>query len=46
MQIQVLKPKIHRATVTDANIDYLGSVTLDEALMKAAKSPEEKRSDE
>jgi aspartate 1-decarboxylase len=36
MQIQVLKSKIHRATVTDANINYVGSVTVDEALMKAA----------
>jgi len=36
MQIQVLKSKIHRATVTDANINYVGSVTIDEDLMKAA----------
>jgi len=36
MQIQVLKSKIHRATVTDANINYVGSITIDEALMKAA----------
>ena len=36
MQIQVLKSKIHRATVTDANINYVGSITVDEALMKAA----------
>ena len=34
MQIQVLKSKIHRATVTDANINYVGSVTIDEYLMK------------
>lgn len=36
MFITVLKSKIHRATVTDANLDYVGSVTIDELLMKAA----------
>ncbi|HNY03407.1 MAG TPA: aspartate 1-decarboxylase [Bacteroidales bacterium] len=36
MQIQVLKSKIHRATVTDADINYVGSITIDESLMKAA----------
>jgi aspartate 1-decarboxylase len=36
MQIQVLKSKIHRATVTDANINYVGSVTIDEVLMEEA----------
>ena len=36
LQIQVLKSKIHRATVTDANINYVGSITIDEALMEAA----------
>ncbi len=36
MQIEVLKSKIHRATVTEANINYVGSITLDERLMKAA----------
>jgi len=36
MQIQVLKSKIHRATVTEANINYIGSITIDEALMNAA----------
>jgi len=36
MQIQVLKSKIHRATVTEANINYVGSITIDEALMNAA----------
>lgn len=35
MQIQVLKSKIHRAKVTEANIDYVGSITLDENLMDA-----------
>jgi len=30
------KSKIHRATVTDANLNYLGSITIDEELMEAA----------
>jgi aspartate 1-decarboxylase len=32
----MMKSKIHRATVTEANVDYVGSVTLDTDLMKAA----------
>ncbi|MCX6304776.1 MAG: aspartate 1-decarboxylase [Bacteroidetes bacterium] len=36
MQIQVLKSKIHRAIVTDADINYIGSITIDEALMTAS----------
>jgi len=36
MQIQVLKSKIHRATVTDANINYVGSITIDEEMMLTA----------
>ena len=36
MKIDVLKSKIHRATVTDANLDYIGSITLDPILMAAA----------
>ncbi|MEY2828257.1 MAG: aspartate 1-decarboxylase [Bacteroidota bacterium] len=36
MQIEILKSKIHRATVTDANLNYVGSITIDEALMEAA----------
>ncbi|MCH8191491.1 MAG: aspartate 1-decarboxylase [Chloroflexi bacterium] len=32
----MLKSKLHRATVTDANVDYEGSITLDPALMRAA----------
>ncbi|MDO8445804.1 MAG: aspartate 1-decarboxylase [Deltaproteobacteria bacterium] len=36
MQRIMLKSKIHRATVTDANLEYEGSVTIDETLMKAA----------
>ena len=33
MTLQLLKSKIHRATVTDANINYEGSLTIDHALM-------------
>jgi aspartate 1-decarboxylase len=36
MEIQILKSKIHRVVVTEANIDYIGSVTIDEDLMEAA----------
>jgi len=36
MFIQVVKSKIHRVTVTDANLDYIGSITLDEDLMEAS----------
>ena len=36
MQIQVLKRKLHCVTVTDANLKYLGSITIDEDLMDAA----------
>ena len=36
MLIQVFKSKIHRATVTEANLNYVGSITIDEALIEAA----------
>ena len=36
MKREILKSKIHRAIVTDANLDYIGSLTLDENLMDAA----------
>jgi len=36
MYIQVLKSKIHRVTVTEANLHYIGSITIDENLMDAA----------
>ena len=36
MQIEVLKSKIHRVSVTEANLDYVGSVTIDEELLEAA----------
>jgi len=36
MTIEVLKSKIHRVTVTEAELNYIGSVTIDENLMEAA----------
>jgi len=36
MQIKLLKSKLHRAQVTDANLDYEGSIAIDSDLMKAA----------
>ena len=35
MQIEVFKSKIHRAVVTEANLNYVGSITIDEDLMDA-----------
>jgi aspartate 1-decarboxylase len=36
MQIQVLKSKIHRVTVTEADLNYIGSITIDPDLMDAS----------
>jgi aspartate 1-decarboxylase len=36
MQRQMLKSKIHRATVTDCDVDYVGSITIDPELMASA----------
>ncbi len=36
MLIEMLYSKIHRATVTDANLNYVGSITIDEELMHAS----------
>ena len=36
MLLQIFKSKIHRATVTEANLNYVGSITIDEDLMDAA----------
>ncbi|HLR37321.1 MAG TPA: aspartate 1-decarboxylase [Chitinophagaceae bacterium] len=36
MQIELMKSKIHRASVTEANVNYVGSITIDEELMEAA----------
>ncbi|MBO4739890.1 MAG: aspartate 1-decarboxylase [Bacteroidales bacterium] len=37
MLIELLKSKIHRVKVTQANVNYIGSITIDEDLMDAAK---------
>lgn len=36
MTIEVMRAKIHRVTVTEANVDYIGSITIDEDLIDAA----------
>lgn len=36
MQIEVVKSKIHRVTVTGADLNYIGSITIDETLMEAS----------
>lgn len=36
MLLEILKSKIHRARVTEANLNYIGSITIDEALIEAA----------
>jgi aspartate 1-decarboxylase len=36
MRIEVLKSKIHRVSVTDAHLDYIGSIEIDQRLMEAA----------
>ncbi len=36
MQVEVVKSKIHRVTVTESNLNYVGSITIDEDLMDAA----------
>ena len=43
MQIQLLKSKIHRVRVTQAELDYIGSITIDETLMLAANIIEGER---
>ncbi|MGB3946725.1 MAG: aspartate 1-decarboxylase [Bacteroidia bacterium] len=45
MHIEVLKSKIHRVTVTEADLDYIGSVTIDENLMDAANLIENEKVD-
>lgn len=40
MLLEFLYSKIHRATVTDANLNYVGSITIDETLMNAANMRE------
>lgn len=36
MQVQMLKSKIHRVTVTEADLNYIGSITVDSLLLEAA----------
>lgn len=36
MQIEVVKSKIHRVKITQADLNYIGSITIDEALMEAS----------
>lgn len=36
MQFEMLYAKIHRATITDANLNYVGSITIDEELLEAS----------
>lgn len=43
MQIEVVKSKIHRVKVTGADLDYIGSITIDEDLMDAANIIQGKR---
>ncbi|MDO4217850.1 MAG: aspartate 1-decarboxylase [Bacteroidales bacterium] len=45
MFIEVLKSKIHRVTITEGNLNYIGSITIDEALMEAAGMIENERVD-
>ena len=43
MQIDILKSKIHRATITQADLNYIGSISIDENLMEAANLIENER---
>ncbi|MBS1548761.1 MAG: aspartate 1-decarboxylase, partial [Bacteroidetes bacterium] len=43
MEIEILKSKIHRITLTEANLNYAGSITIDERLMLAANLIENKK---
>ncbi|WP_018614053.1 aspartate 1-decarboxylase [Segetibacter koreensis] len=43
MQIEILKSKVHRVVVTEANLNYVGSLTLDEDLMDAANMIENEK---
>lgn len=43
MLIEMMKSKIHRVTVTEANLNYIGSITVDRALLKAANILEGER---
>lgn len=43
MLIEILKSKVHRAVITEANLNYVGSLTLDEDLMDAANMIEHEK---
>ena len=43
MNIEILKSKIHKATITEANLNYVGSITIDETLMRAANMIENEK---
>src|SRR5688500_6417451 len=43
MNISILKSKVHRAVITEANLNYVGSLTLDEDLMDAANMIENEK---
>jgi aspartate 1-decarboxylase len=43
MFIEIVKSKIHRVTVTEANLNYIGSITIDEDLMDAANIVENEK---
>ncbi|MCU0385289.1 MAG: aspartate 1-decarboxylase [Flavihumibacter sp.] len=43
MDIEILKSKVHRLTITEANLHYVGSLTLDEDLMEAANMIEHEK---
>ena len=43
MNIDVLKSKVHRAVITEANLHYVGSLTLDEDIMEAANMIEHEK---
>ena len=45
MLLEFLHSKIHRATVTDANLNYVGSITIDETLLKASNIKEGQKVD-
>ena len=43
MFIEVVKSKLHKVTVTEANLQYVGSITIDEALLEAANMIENEK---
>jgi aspartate 1-decarboxylase len=43
MQIEVLKSKIHKATITEADLNYIGSIAIDENLIEAANLVENEK---